>query len=68
MLNATLKTYEDLFQAGGKKPDLILGPWSHNGYLASQAGVERFILSRIGTGTENSANTILSENKEIAFI
>ncbi len=54
LLNATLKTYEDLLQAGGKKPDLILGPWSHNGYLASQAGVESWEF-----GTEGKSNFLL---------
>ena len=49
LLNATLKTYDDLINRGGQKPDLIIGPWSHNGYLASQAGVEEWEFGKEGT-------------------
>ncbi|MCG3225388.1 MAG: CocE/NonD family hydrolase [Candidatus Heimdallarchaeota archaeon] len=50
LLNATLKTYEDLIKRGGIKPDLILGPWSHNGYLESQAGIETWDFGKVGKG------------------
>jgi putative CocE/NonD family hydrolase len=50
LLNATLKTYDDLISRGGIKPDLIIGPWSHNGYLASQAGSEDWEFGKEGIG------------------
>jgi len=50
LLNSTLKTYDDLTKRGGIKPDLIIGPWSHNGYLTSQAGVEEWEFGIEGTG------------------
>ena len=53
LLNATLKTYDDLVNRGGIKPDLIIGPWSHNGYLASQAGFEEWEF-----GKESQSNFI----------
>jgi putative CocE/NonD family hydrolase len=49
LLNATLQTYDDLIDRGGIQPDLIIGPWSHNGYLASQAGVEDWEFGKDGT-------------------
>jgi len=50
LLNATLNTYDDLMKRGGKKPDFIIGPWSHNGYLASQAGIETWDFGKEGKG------------------
>jgi len=48
LLNATLSTYEWLVKKGNIKPDLIIGPWSHNGYLASQAGIESWEFGKAG--------------------
>lgn len=48
MLGATLRSYEDLLNAGGVKPDLIIGGWSHNGYLQSLSGVGDFDLGEQG--------------------
>ncbi|MCE7745155.1 MAG: CocE/NonD family hydrolase [Candidatus Heimdallarchaeota archaeon] len=48
LLNATLSTYEWLTKKGNIQPDLIIGPWSHNGYLASQAGIESWEFGKAG--------------------
>ena len=48
LLNSTLSTYEWLVKKGNIKPDLIIGPWSHNGYLASQAGIESWEFGKAG--------------------
>lgn len=50
MLGSTLSTYEHLKARGGVRPDLILGPWSHNGYLQSQAGLGGFEFGEEGRG------------------
>ena len=48
LLNSTLSTYEWLVKKGNIKPDLIIGPWSHNGYLSSQAGIESWEFGKAG--------------------
>jgi len=50
LLNGTFTTYDELMNRGGVKPDLIIGPWSHNGYLASQAGVRDWDFGKDGAG------------------
>jgi putative CocE/NonD family hydrolase len=51
MLGATFTTFEDVVKAGGQPPDLILGPWGHNGYLQSLPGLGDFDF-----GEEGKAN------------
>jgi putative CocE/NonD family hydrolase len=50
LLNSTLDTYDKLLRQGKVKADLIIGPWSHNGYLASQAGIESWDFGKDGKG------------------
>ncbi|MHA1958608.1 MAG: CocE/NonD family hydrolase [Candidatus Thorarchaeota archaeon] len=50
MLGATFSTYDDLLKAGGQIPDLILGPWGHNGYLQSLPGLGDFDFGKEGKG------------------
>jgi putative CocE/NonD family hydrolase len=50
MLDATFKTYNDLLNAGGQPPDLILGPWGHNGYMQSLPGLGDFDFGEQGKG------------------
>jgi putative CocE/NonD family hydrolase len=50
MLGATFSTYEDVKKAGGIPPDLILGPWGHNGYLQSLPGLGDFDFGKEGKG------------------
>ncbi|MGY5873678.1 MAG: CocE/NonD family hydrolase [Candidatus Thorarchaeota archaeon] len=48
MLGATFSTFNDLQDAGGQQPDLILGPWGHNGYLQSLPGIGDFDFGKEG--------------------
>jgi putative CocE/NonD family hydrolase len=48
MLGATFSTYEDVNNAGGLPPDLILGPWGHNGYMQSLTGIGDFDFGKQG--------------------
>ncbi|MCK5238413.1 MAG: CocE/NonD family hydrolase [Candidatus Thorarchaeota archaeon] len=48
MLGATFSTFEDVMSAGGQPPDLILGPWGHNGYLQSLPGLGDFDFGKEG--------------------
>ncbi|MHA1577249.1 MAG: CocE/NonD family hydrolase [Candidatus Thorarchaeota archaeon] len=48
MLGATFSTFNDLQNAGGQPPDLILGPWGHNGYLHSLPGLGDFDFGKEG--------------------
>lgn len=67
MLRATLSTYQKLSRIGGQKPDLIIGPWSHNGYLQSQKA-----LGDLNFGDEGKGNVVadfaglLKRNREKA--
>ncbi len=53
MLGSALSTYQTLSWKGGSKPDLIIGPWSHNGYLQSQEGLGDFDF-----GDEGKSNVV----------
>jgi len=48
MLGATFSTFNDVQSAGGQPPDLILGPWGHNGYLQSLPGLGAFDFGKEG--------------------
>lgn len=50
MLGATFSTFDDLTNVGGQPPDLILGPWGHNGYLQSLPGLGDFDFGKEGKG------------------
>ncbi|MHA2462357.1 MAG: CocE/NonD family hydrolase [Candidatus Thorarchaeota archaeon] len=58
MLGATFSTYDDLQSAGGQSPDLILGPWGHNGYLQSLPGLGDFDFGK--EGKANAAADFMS--------
>ncbi len=48
MLRAVISTYDHLLQRGGILPDLIIGPWGHNGYLQSQTSIGEFEIGEKG--------------------
>ncbi|MHA1957663.1 MAG: CocE/NonD family hydrolase, partial [Candidatus Thorarchaeota archaeon] len=58
MLGATFSTFDDLQSAGGQPPDLILGPWGHNGYLQSLPGLGDFDFGK--EGKANAAADFMS--------
>ncbi len=38
----TLKSFEKIAKIGGAQPNLVIGPWGHNGYLQSLDSVGKF--------------------------
>lgn len=58
LLGATFKAFEDLTNVGGHPPDLILGPWGHNGYMQSLPGVGDFEF-----GTDGQGNAVTDFNE-----
>ncbi|NHJ47521.1 MAG: CocE/NonD family hydrolase [Asgard group archaeon] len=50
LLNSTLDIYDKIIKNTNNKPDLIIGPWSHNGYLRSQTGIESWEFGQNGQG------------------
>ncbi|MHA2187067.1 MAG: CocE/NonD family hydrolase, partial [Candidatus Thorarchaeota archaeon] len=59
MLGATFSTFEDVMSAGGQPPDLILGPWGHNGYLQSLPGLGDFDFGKEGKANASADFTEL---------
>ncbi|MDH5646708.1 MAG: CocE/NonD family hydrolase, partial [Candidatus Heimdallarchaeota archaeon] len=48
--DASLKLYVELAEIGGVPPNMIIGPWGHNGYLSSLGSVGKFELNEEGKG------------------